>query len=412
MSGSGEDEVFDSGASPDLHRTPELRRSTRTSAKKRSSTGALPYTRPRSKKKMQTVRSPQGTAPVPQTSGPAPPNAGVQDTADVNPFSSLGQQPGPGADILSKMQEMMGGMLGGMETRLNKATNDLRSSVSGQIGQVAATVTDLGCRVSATERRMDEIEQMVERKIEEGFQRASLPMTAASAQPEEFPCLPGPQSLLLSSSSGSGSGASSCATALTSSIAVQPRQNVADRQERDYWNCRRSLRLRPVDGPDVKEAALSFFGERLKMDSATIRSLGDFHAEFVPHGPETKYKKEVLVRFATVEARDIVRGSAPNLAGNGPEVGVGLEIPNNLRSAMKALQSLSFELKQKHPGARRNVLFDDDVLRLVLDFSLGEGKPWRRVTADQARRRIKDSPISGFRVDEDELADILGPRTE
>ena len=73
--------------------------------------------------------------------------AGGSDQTPVppNPFSSLGGgQAAAGTpsgqtdqgDILSKMQEMMGGMLGGMETRLNKASNDLRTSVTGQIGQV------------------------------------------------------------------------------------------------------------------------------------------------------------------------------------------------------------------------------------------------------------------------------------
>ena len=75
---------------------------------------------------------------------------------------------------------------------------------------------------------------------------------------------------------------------------------------------------------------------------------------------------------------------------------------------MKALQTLSYDLKQKHSGARRNVLFDDDNFDLVLDFSVGEGQPWRRVTSDQARKRNEKSPASGFRVDERELDEILG----
>lgn len=75
---------------------------------------------------------------------------------------------------------------------------------------------------------------------------------------------------------------------------------------------------------------------------------------------------------------------------------------------MKALQTLSYDLKQKHRDARSNVLFDDDSLDLVLDFSLGEGQPWRRVTSEQARKRTKKaSAATGSRIDEGELEDIL-----
>ena len=395
MSPSGEDEVFDTGASPIL-RSPELRRSTRTSSRKRSSTGSLPYSRPKSKKKMQTMRSPPSG-----NSGSTPGTSERASAAEpsANPFSSLGEgTPTPQGDILARMQEMMGGMLGGMEGRLNKANEELRTSVSGQLGQVVSTVNDLSGRVEANERRMDSIERLVEKRIEEGLTRHGQPTSEV-----DFPCLPGQAGpTMLSMTSGS------YATALSSSSACQ-RFSPVDRKDRDYWTCRRSLRLRPIDGGqgDIKDAVATFLSESLKMDSVTIKSLGDYAVEIVPHGPKTKHKKEVIVRFQTVDARDIVKGSAPNLAGCGPDVGVRLEVPNFLKASMKALQSLSYDLKQKHHSARRNILFEDDSLDLVLDFCLGEGQKWRRVTAEQARGRAKKAPVAGFRVAEDELNDIL-----
>ena len=45
-------------------------------------------------------------------------------------------------------------------------------------------------------------------------------------------------------------------------------------------------------------------------------------------------------------------------------------------------------LRKKHTSARRNVLFNDDSLDLVLDFSLEEGAPWKRITAKQARAKM------------------------
>ena len=416
MSASGDEEVFDTGASPVL-RSPELRRSSRTTSRKRASTGSVPYSRPRSKKKMQTVRSPPAAAagaatPGPQESPatpvtPATPAMGGQQP---NPFAQLGTGSGPAqaggqGDILASMREMMGGMLGSMECRLNRASDDLRTSVTGQIGQVAQSVADLGGRVSANERRMDNLENMIEKKIEEGFIKHT--QNAPVLADNEFPSLTVPVGQILSTSNESS--ISSYATALSSGsrTTAQPEE----RKERDYWISRKSLRLRPIDclASESRSAVRDFMLDNLKMDRSTVDSLGEFAVSLVPHGPKTKHKKEAIVRFHTVEARDIVRGSAANLAGSGPDVGVRLEVPNHLRPAMKALQSLSYNLKQKHTGARRNVLFDDDSLNLVLDFSLGDGQPWKRVTAEQARKR-SSNPSSGFRVGEGELDDILDPK--
>ena len=75
----------------------------------------------------------------------------------------------------------------------------------------------------------------------------------------------------------------------------------------------------------------------------------------------------------------MVRSSATNLAGHSPEVGICLEIPTSFKAAMRALQSVSCKIEVKRPGARRNVLFNEDTLNLALDFYLREGKPWKRI---------------------------------
>ena len=78
------------------------------------------------------------------------------------------------------------------------------------------------------------------------------------------------------------------------------------------------------------------------------------------------------------------------------------------------LQSASFAIKQKHPAAKRNVLFEDESLDLVLDFCLREGETWRRMTVEQAAAVDKKRSGSAGRgrgkaVRDDELEDILVP---
>ena len=110
-----------------------------------------------------------------------------------------------------------------------------------------------------------------------------------------------------------------------------------------------------------------------------------------PLWPSCTIKGEAIVTFQSTDVRDAVKGAARNLAGKGQDYGVRLELPNHLKSAMKALQAVSYELKTKYPQARRNVLFDDEALDLVLDFCLGDDKPWRRMTSQQAVERKKRS---------------------
>ena len=76
---------------------------------------------------------------------------------------------------------------------------------------------------------------------------------------------------------------------------------------------------------------------------------------------------------------------------------------------MRALQAVSFDIKTKHKSARRNILYDDERMELVLDFSLGEGEQWRRVYSGQALDRKRaggDQARSGMR--DSELDDLLG----
>ena len=75
---------------------------------------------------------------------------------------------------------------------------------------------------------------------------------------------------------------------------------------------------------------------------------------------------------------------------------------------MKALHSMSYHIKQKHSDARRNVLFDDEAMTLVLDVCLEEGGHWRRITAEQAKSRNKKK-VGDRRLtlDDEELDDLL-----
>ena len=89
--------------------------------------------------------------------------------------------------------------------------------------------------------------------------------------------------------------------------------------------------------------------DKLRLEDSFIQSIGEIVVERVPFGPKTKYREEALVRFKSVEARDVVRGAVVNLAGWGQEVGIRLEIPNRLKANMKPSRRCLTRLSKSIP---------------------------------------------------------------
>ena len=263
----------------------------------------------------------------------------------------------------------MRGILGGMECRLKQETEEVKERLG-----------DLGGRVEKAERRLegitDEVHKIVDMKL------ASTHRESPLEPPKEL---------------GAGVGRDSVAVfpsyAAAAMAKPQSWKSPKRRDEDRYWDCRKQLRVRPVEGSDVEGAVRNFLVQNLKIED--IDSLGNIVVQRIPHGPGSKIKNEALVTFGSVEARDVVKGAARNLAGKGPEYGVRLELPNHLKSAMRAVQAVSYEIKKRYPGARRNVLFDDETMDVVLDFCVSEGGSWKRLSSGQARERKRKTGVQG-----------------
>ena len=65
-----------------------------------------------------------------------------------------------------------------------------------------------------------------------------------------------------------------------------------------------------------------------------------------------------------------------------------LHIPDHLQKEFHALMNLSYDLKKKHPGLKRNIKFDEEDGGLFMDFRLNDdnGTEWKRVKPAQAVR--------------------------
>ena len=275
----------------------------------------------------------------------------------------------------------MSGMLGGLEARMKQETNQMKE----QLAVAVDAVGDLGIRMDRAEKRLGGLSDGVNWLVAKNL--SNLPPPAA-LPPAPAPSRSGPfyAAALLSNPSKD---LDDCVT--TWKLARSP----AKRKEEHYWRCRKALRLRPIPAGDPVARVKEFMADHLKLGQTFIDSVGPFSVRKVPFGPAARVQGEVVVTFDSTDTRDAVRSAARNLAGKGSDYGVRLKLPDHLKSTMKALQAISFEVKKKYPTAKRNVLFDDETQDLVLDFSIAEEPPWRRMTSAQARDRKKKMPGPG-----------------
>ena len=164
-------------------------------------------------------------------------------------------------------------------------------------------------------------------------------------------------------------------------------------------------------GSDLRIALGDFLKNKLRLGPIFLADMGELSVKRVAAAPNAKITGEVIAVFSTVEVRDAVRRAAKELAGS-TDSGIRLEIPYFLQPSLKALESVSFNLKQKNPKIKRSIKYDDDAMDLVLDFNSDPegGGYWRRVTADQAKKMKAKMPGAGGKakgLSDQELDDLI-----
>lgn len=142
----------------------------------------------------------------------------------------------------------MGGMLGGMETRLMSETTAVREQLGQAIG-------DLGSRVERTEKRLDEFTDEVNRIGDMRLEKLNTLSYLAPGGGDGDGGAIGGSKPDGSCSPGfyAAAAASSPAGQATAGLRMmQPKKSARSREE-DYWHSRRSLRIRPVSPGDDRQ---------------------------------------------------------------------------------------------------------------------------------------------------------------
>ena len=281
----------------------------------------------------------------------------------------------------------MRGMLNGLEDRFNKRMDTSDTGLHTRIEQVdknlGTKIQVVSSDLESLKRRVADNERGLDRRIESVVSRinGAGPTNQPGVRPRPISAAPAP-------------GASA--------------QNTSYKEER-YWRARRSLRLWPVKGADLKAALSNFLVGPLQMDPEVLNDVPSFEVRRV-RATRSKIEHEVIVVFPDIETRDAVRAAAPKLAGI-KDAGIRLEVPEFLRPSMRSLESTTFLLKKTNPALKRNLKFDDEVMDLIMDIKLTEDGQWKRIRpseANEARKgRATPSREGSVEMDSSEIQSLF-----
>ena len=372
----------DQGASPKLCRSSRKRKSVQAAPEKMSKGSA-------SKKKK--------SSPDPTKSMPRIPRTPVQDGPLAAETASQGsKQDGSKGEDNPRQQappSSIETLLLGMEDRLGSKIDTTNRKVDRALTLVAETNTaleDLELRVEATEAAIDAKLEDVEGRLRDQVQSQVKGMVVDQLRSAGFdPDLTAAGlSTIRTENSLRPSYAEATSAALTPILAQPMPRTKEERQEENFWTCRRSLRLWPVTDT-TREALNTFLVDKLKLDATFVKEdLGgtSIRRQFQRKGGN---RNEICVTFESKNARDAVQAKASSLANYREEAGMLLLIPDHLQKVFKALMAMAYDLKKKFPGLRRNVKFDED---------------------EQAMKAAAEQPRSaGTRsLNASELSDLLG----
>ena len=253
------------------------------------------------------------------------------------------------------------------------------------VAELQVTVSDVTLSVDQNQRAIQQVRAEVERReIELPLRVKTIVQEALAARP---PRQQGVKHRPLSRPSSP-----TRPTSASQSEWSDP--ETGDKQSREleaYDKARRSLRLWPISREgDLKQRTVEFMVNELLLDQQHATDL-TFEAKRVgsSRGRDAAtrtVKDEVLVVFESVRDRDDVRSYAKNLERRGR--GLRLEVPDHLWPSFRVLQSIGYELKQRNPELKRNVLFDDENRDLKLDVCTAPGHPWRSIQPEGARQSL------------------------
>jgi hypothetical protein len=169
------------------------------------------------------------------------------------------------------------------------------------------------------------------------------------------------------------------------------------------------LRLSPISGPDLKAGVRLFVERCLEADSGLIENLPVSAFKRTPTNRNSTIKDEVIVTFLSTQDRDYVKSLAYKLAAK-KDHSVRLELPAHLLGQHRVLSAAGQELRSGRTGSRTTIKFDDDNMRLIMDYRVPNGQ-WKRLCPEQASGVVSSQPREIQETSTEEFRGLLRPLT-
>ena len=161
-------------------------------------------------------------------------------------------------------------------------------------------------------------------------------------------------------------------------------------KERLFLVARRSMLLWPVDlTAEAGNAVRKFMENTLEMPVATVKSINIEQVDKVEQARRSRIVNEVKVVFATSRERDIVQSFASNLAKANGKAGIRMELPEHLRGLFKIFEAHGASLRQRFPGLKRSIKYDDSTQSLCMDVKMPDKDTWHRLNEIEMREISK-----------------------
>ena len=155
--------------------------------------------------------------------------------------------------------------------------------------------------------------------------------------------------------------------------------------ETRFLESRRSVRLWPVSSrSDLEEAVRHFLVSVLRVPADTANNLPIELVKKQDQMRRSKIHDEVLVRFTTSQARDVVQSYAVNLSEAGGTAGLRLDVPDHLRGLFRLFEVHAAALRDRYGTVKRAIRFDDTEMSLYMDVKLGH-TGWHRISGAEMR---------------------------
>ena len=148
-------------------------------------------------------------------------------------------------------------------------------------------------------------------------------------------------------------------------------------KEAKYLLARRTMLLWPVDlTAEAGNAVRKFLEIVLEIPTTTVKSLNIESVDKLEQGRRSKIKNEIRVVFSTSRERDLVQSFAANLAKVQGQAGIRMELPEHLKGLFKLFEAHGANLRQRFPGLKRSIKYDDSTLSLCMDVKLPDRAKW------------------------------------